>query len=75
MQAVCRRVRRLDGFVHEAAKNLEILSKIKIKKPKTYSGCMMSFPRPIEWYHSHADLIWPAGTFKGLLHPGINCSL
>jgi hypothetical protein len=24
----------------------------------------MSFPRPIQWYHSHADLIWPDGTFK-----------
>ncbi len=26
----------------------------------------MSFPRPIQWYHSHADLIWPDGTFKCL---------
>ncbi len=24
----------------------------------------MSFPRPIEWYHSHTDPIWPDGTFK-----------
>ncbi len=24
----------------------------------------MSFPRPIQWYHSHADPIWPDGTFK-----------
>jgi hypothetical protein len=25
----------------------------------------MSFSRPIQWYHSHADPIWPDGTFKG----------
>ncbi len=25
----------------------------------------MSFLRPIQWYHSHADPIWPDGTFKG----------
>jgi hypothetical protein len=24
----------------------------------------MFFSRPIQWYHSHADLIWPDGTFK-----------
>jgi hypothetical protein len=24
----------------------------------------MSFLRPIQWYHSHADPIWPDGTFK-----------
>ncbi len=24
----------------------------------------MSFSRPIQWYQSHADLIWPDGTFK-----------
>ena len=24
----------------------------------------MSFSRPIQWYHSHAGLIWPDGTFK-----------
>jgi hypothetical protein len=23
----------------------------------------MSFSRPIQWYHSHADPIWPDGTF------------
>ncbi len=27
----------------------------------------MSFSRPIQWYHSHADSIWPDGTFKGLV--------
>jgi hypothetical protein len=25
----------------------------------------MSFSRHIQWYHSHADPIWPDGTFKG----------
>ncbi len=24
----------------------------------------MFFSRPIQWYHSHADPIWPDGTFK-----------
>ncbi len=24
----------------------------------------MSFSRPIQWYHSHADPIWPDGSFK-----------
>ncbi len=24
----------------------------------------MSFSRPIQWYHSHADPIWPDGTFN-----------
>ncbi len=24
----------------------------------------MSFSRLIQWYHSHADPIWPDGTFK-----------
>jgi hypothetical protein len=26
----------------------------------------MSFSRPIQWYHSHADPICPDGTFKGI---------
>ncbi len=25
----------------------------------------MFFSRPIQWYHSHVDPIWPDGTFKG----------
>jgi hypothetical protein len=25
----------------------------------------MSFSRPIQWYHSHVDPIWPDGTFNG----------
>jgi hypothetical protein len=24
----------------------------------------MSFSRPIQWYYSHVDPIWPDGTFK-----------
>jgi hypothetical protein len=24
----------------------------------------MSFARPIQWYHSHPDLIWTDGTLK-----------
>ncbi len=29
----------------------------------------MSFSRPNQWYHSHADPIWPDGTFKGACVP------
>ncbi len=36
----------------------------------------MSFSRPNQWYHSHADPIWPDGTFQatqnlqtGMLRP------
>ncbi len=31
----------------------------------------MSFPRPIQCYHSHADPIWPDGT----LHKTVLCKL
>ncbi len=27
----------------------------------------MSFSRPFQWYHSHANLIWPDGTFNTVL--------
>jgi hypothetical protein len=27
---------------------------------------MMSFLRPVQWNHSHADPIWPDGNFKKL---------
>jgi hypothetical protein len=27
----------------------------------------MSFSRPFQWYHSHADPIWPDGTFNPIL--------
>ncbi len=37
--------------------------KTEIKKSKTYIG-WVSFSRPIQWYHSLADPIWPDGTFK-----------
>ncbi len=28
----------------------------------------MFFSRPIQWYHSHADPIWPDGTFKFFIY-------
>jgi hypothetical protein len=28
---------------------------------------LKSFSRPIQWYHSHADLNWPNGTFEQAL--------
>jgi hypothetical protein len=27
----------------------------------------MSFSRPIQWYHCHADPIWPDGTFESFI--------
>jgi hypothetical protein len=32
---------------------------------------MMSFSTPIQWYHSHADPIWPDGTFKFIYIEGL----
>jgi hypothetical protein len=29
----------------------------------------MSFSRPVQWYHSHADPIWPDVTFNDALFP------
>jgi hypothetical protein len=42
-------------------KSFQIL-KTEIKNWKTYNGWW--FLRPIQWYHSHADLIWPDNTLK-----------
>jgi hypothetical protein len=57
--------RRLDSFLHEAAQNFEVFSRFKseIIKSKNLER-LMSFTRPIQWYHSHVDPIWPDGTFK-----------
>jgi hypothetical protein len=66
MQTVIQTNRRLDSFLQEAAQNFELLSNIqdkKIKKIKTLLQ-LMSFSKPIQWYHSHADPIWPDGTFN-----------
>jgi hypothetical protein len=37
-------------------------SQLNLKNQKPIS--VDDFLRPIQWYHSHADLIWPDGTFK-----------
>ncbi len=58
------------GWIHFCMKQLRTLNSYqilniknkKIKIPKR----LMSFSRPIQWYHSHADPIWPGGTFKVL---------
>jgi hypothetical protein len=31
----------------------------------------MPFSRHIQWYHSHADPIWPDGTFKQFYEPHV----
>ncbi len=38
-------------------------SRSKLKK-KPLAVSVLSFPRPTEWNNSHADLIWPDGTFN-----------
>jgi hypothetical protein len=62
MQAVIQTSRRLDSFLHEVAQNFELLSNIKDQNQKPIAVDV--FSRPIQWYHSHADPIWPDGTFK-----------
>jgi hypothetical protein len=52
-QPSAEEVGRLDRFLYEAAQNFKI--KIKNKKP-----IAVSFSRSIQWYYSHADLIWRA---------------
>jgi hypothetical protein len=59
--------------LHEAAQNFELLSNIqdqnKNKKPIVVDVLFKGYPEglSIDWYHSHADPIWPDGTFKSLL--------
>ncbi len=57
------------GWIHFCMKQLRTLKsfhifKSEIKKSKTYRG-LMSFSRPIQWYHSHEDPIWPDSAFNG----------
>ncbi len=71
LQTVIRTSRRFDSFLYEAAQNFEVsysyqIFKTKIKKSKNLQR-LMSFSRPIQWHHSHADPIWPDGTFKTAL--------
>jgi hypothetical protein len=62
VQTVCRRIRRLDGFLYEAEKKLSSL--LKNSSSEKIKLAVMSFSRPVQWYHSHADLISPDGTIK-----------
>jgi hypothetical protein len=49
-------VGRLNRFLYEEDQKF----KIRIKNKKNLQQ-LMSFSRPIQWYHSHADIIWPDG--------------
>ncbi len=63
MQTVIQTSRRLYSFLHEAVQNFELLSNIQDQKYKIKNTYwLMSFSRPIQSYHSHADPIWPDGT-------------
>jgi hypothetical protein len=65
MQTMIQTSRRLDSFLHEVAQNFELLSNIQDQKLKIKNlQRLMSFSRPIQWYHSHADPIWPDGIFN-----------
>jgi hypothetical protein len=60
MQTVIQTSRRLDKYLYEVAQDFELIlniqdQKLKIKNKKQ----MMSSSRPIQWYNSHADPIWP----------------
>jgi hypothetical protein len=61
IQTVIRTSRRLDSFLYEAAQNFEVFSNIQNRNLKNL--WVMSFSRAI---HSHADPVWPEGTFKPL---------
>jgi hypothetical protein len=66
IHAICNRLRRLEAFLYLADQIFNSFQKFKtkIKKIKNlYRLC--PFPRHI---HSHADLIWPASTLKGMPH-------
>jgi hypothetical protein len=36
--------------------------------PLSFYNTFKSFSRHIQWYHSHADLIWPDGIFQDSAH-------
>ncbi len=54
----------LDGFLYDAAQNFEDVSNIQYYNKKIRNLQLMSFSRPIQWYHFHAELMWPEGTFN-----------
>jgi hypothetical protein len=63
IQTVIQTNRRLDSFLCEGAQNFEAkYSKLKLKIKNLQR--LMSFPRLFQWNHSHADPIWPDGTFN-----------
>ncbi len=54
--------RRLDSFLYEVAQNFGVFTNIqKWNKNIKKLWWLVSFSRPIQWYHSHADPIWPDG--------------
>ncbi len=54
---------RLEEFLLLAAHNFKLFAKIQDQNKKIKNlQRSLSFPRPIKWYHPHADLIWPDGT-------------
>jgi hypothetical protein len=56
---------RLDSVLYEAAQNFEVFSNIqKGNKKIKYILRLMFFSRPIQWYHSNAEPIWPDITFN-----------
>jgi hypothetical protein len=63
IQTVIQTNRRLDSFLCEGAQKFEAkYSKLKLKIKNLQR--LMSFPRLFQWNHSHADPIWPDGTFN-----------
>jgi hypothetical protein len=60
-------MRRMEALLYLAAQNFILFSKIqdqnlkKNQKDKILQR-LMSFPRPIQWYYSHVDIICPDST-------------
>jgi hypothetical protein len=51
IQAVCRRMRKLEAFcTYVATQNFELFSKIQDQNKKTHKKTLFSFPRPIQEY-------------------------
>jgi hypothetical protein len=67
MQTVIQTSRRIRGFFEWSGSELWSCFKYSDLKLKIKNlQRLMSFSRPIQWYHSHADPIRPDGTFKAI---------
>ncbi len=65
IQLACQRSRRFRGIFAWSGSELWTLFKYKRSKLKRQNSIAVDvLSRPIQWYHSQADLIWADVTFK-----------